>query len=535
MNFLIGGISLPFTESDSAFCRVAESKMKRAVDTAQFHFCVYKKSVDARKRDDIRFVCSVLAKTDTELTQKIVDKIKRAGFSVLDDNFVLPQIGNEKLPERPLVVGLGPAGMFCALLLSELGYAPIVIDRGGNVESRTAAYEKFCREQILDTENNIQFGAGGAGTFSDGKLTTRINDPRCSYVLKRLFEFGAPSEILVKAKPHVGTDVLKGVVGNIIKQIEKNGGEVIMNCRLEGLLKNTDGTLTAKTSKGEFPAGCAILAIGHSARDTYSMLMAEGCEIEAKPFSVGVRIEHLREDIDKATYGRFAGDPRLGAAEYNFSDTTGRGVYTFCMCPGGEVVAAATEDGGVVVNGMSHMARNGINSNSAIAVSVRREDYGGTAPLAINYQRELERAAFRAGAGAFTAPVQTVGDFLEGCVKNEPGRVLPTYMNGQNYRVTDIGSILPGYITEELRKGIISFGKRRQGFDAPDAVLTGLETRTSSPVRIIRRENFTSQNDDLVYPCGEGAGYAGGITSAAVDGIKVACAVIERFALPKLK
>ena len=339
----------------------------------------------------------------------------------------------------------------------------------------------------------------------------------------------------MKAKPHVGTDRLKTVVGNVIKEIEKRGGEVIMNCRLDGLSKNADGTLTAKTSKGDILAGCAVLATGHSARDTYSMLMSAGYAIEAKPFSVGVRIEHLRDDIDSATYGRFAGDPRLGAAEYNFSDTSGRGVYTFCMCPGGEVVAAATESGGVVVNGMSRMARDGRNSNSAIAVTVRREDYGGGVDNAINYQRTLERAAFEAGGGDFAAPIQTVGDFLSGCVKHEPSRVLPTYMNGNNCKLANIGNILPSYISEELKKGIVSFGKRRRGFDSPDAVLSGLETRTSSPVRILRRDDLTAETDALVYPCGEGAGYAGGITSAAVDGIRVACAVIERFSLPKNK
>ncbi len=533
MNFLINGISLPFKESDEAFLEAARRKMKRAADPAQFHFCVYRKSVDARRRDDIRFVCSILATTEGVLSNRDVENIKRAGFSEYEERFELPTAGKENLKARPLVVGLGPAGMFCSLILAEQGYEPIVIDRGGDVASRTAAYDRFCRERELDTENNIQFGAGGAGTFSDGKLTTRVNDPRCAYVLKRMHEFGAPDEILIKAKPHVGTDKLKTVVGNLVAKIEKLGGTVMMNCRMDGIIKNPDGTLTVKTSKGDILCGALVLATGHSARDTYSMLMSRGFSIESKPFSVGVRIEHLREDIDRSTYGEFAGDPRLGAAEYNFSDTTGRGVYTFCMCPGGEIVAAATENGGVVVNGMSNMARNGRNSNSAIAVSVRREDYGGSVEAAINYQRNLERAAFIAGGGDFSAPIQTVGDFLCGEAKHEPSRVIPTYMGGNAYRVTDIGKILPDYITEELKKGIISFAKRRKGFDAPDAVLSGLETRTSSPVRILRNEELTSDSDDLVYPCGEGAGYAGGITSAAVDGIRVATAIIGRFALPK--
>ena len=268
MRFLYGGISLPFTESDEAFCRSAEKKLSRFISTSRFRFYVYKKSVDARRRDDIKFVCSVMAETEAPLSPRVLQKIKEAGFSAFDDGFAVPTPGNEIIKARPLVVGLGPAGMFAALLLSEMGYAPIVIDRGGDVESRSRAYDKFCTEHILDYENNIQFGAGGAGTFSDGKLTTRINDPRCMYVLKRLYEFGAPAEILIKAKPHVGTDRLKTVVNNVIVKIKQNGGNVIMNCRFDGYRKNADGSLTVSTSTGELTVGCIVLATGHSARDT---------------------------------------------------------------------------------------------------------------------------------------------------------------------------------------------------------------------------------------------------------------------------
>ena len=361
MTFIYSNISLPFTESEESFCSIAKNKMKRAVGTAQFHFYIYKKSVDARRKDDIRFVCSVAAVTNCMLSDGQIRRITDAGFKKADQDEKETVYGSEMLFARPLVVGCGPAGMFCALALAEHGYRPILIDRGGNVESRTAAYSKFCSSRILDTENNIQFGAGGAGTFSDGKLTTRINDSKCSYVLNRLAEFGAPEDIRVKAKPHIGTDVLQKVVNNIIGQIEKLGGKVILNCKLESLKRNTDKTLTAHTSKGDIVCGCLVLATGHSARDTYAMLMQKGFDLVSKPFSVGVRIEHLQKELDIATYGNFAGDPRLGAAEYNFSDTTGRGVYTFCMCPGGEVVAATSENGGVVVNGMSHHARDGRN------------------------------------------------------------------------------------------------------------------------------------------------------------------------------
>ncbi len=533
MRFLLNGLSLAYTASEAEFIDIAKRRMKRVADPARFHFCVYKRSIDARRRGDIRFVCSVLASANDRLTAKEVEKLIALGFRPHDDSLPKLTFGAEKLVGRPLVVGGGPAGMFCALMLAEHGFRPILIDRGGSVAERAAAYERFCRDGVLDTENNIQFGAGGAGTFSDGKLTTRINDPRCSYVLKRLHEQGAPDDILVKAKPHIGTDLLRRVVESIYDRIRDNGGEIFLSCRLDRIVHNSDGGLTAITSKGDINCGCAVLATGHSARDTYMMLLSEGFTLEAKPFSVGVRIEHLREDIDRALYGDAAGDPRLGHAEYNFSDTAGRGVYTFCMCPGGEVVGGATEQGGVVVNGMSCRARDAVNSNAALAVTVNREDYGGSVEKAIEYQRSLERAAYDAGKGSFTAPVQTVGDFLADKCVSEPTRVQPSYMGGGRCRVADLSKVLPHYITAELRSGIVGFAKKLQGFDSPTALLTGVETRTSSPVRIIRGEGLTAPGHELIYPCGEGAGYAGGITSAAVDGIRVAEGIIGRFALPK--
>ena len=529
MKFLLNGISLAFTENEGEFCRIAKSKMKRAADVAQFHFCVYKRSVDARKKDDIRFVCSVLAISKTELSEKQIEKILACGFVKAPEDPSFEINGKENMKGRPLIVGCGPAGLFCALLLSEKGYRPIVIDRGGDVFSRQAAYKKFCEEHILDKENNIQFGAGGAGTFSDGKLTTRINDPYCSYVLEKLKALGAPDDVTLKAKPHIGTDILAVVVSNAVEKIRENGGEVIFNCRYEGHTKNPDGSLRAKTSHGDMDCACIVLAVGHSARDTYTLLKRDGFSLEAKPFSVGVRIEHLREDIDRALYGKHAGDPRLGAGEYNFSDTRQRGVYTFCMCPGGSVVAAATEDGGVVVNGMSSRGRDLANSNSAIAVTVLREDYGGTVEKAIAFQRKLERAAFAAGGGDYRAPIQTVGDFLNGNFGTEPTRVQPSYMGGNNCSLANLTDYMPEFVSDGLKRGITSFGKRLSGFDSQAALLTGFETRTSSPVRILRGETLTSLSDPLVYPCGEGAGYAGGITSAAVDGLRVANAILCRF------
>ncbi len=533
MRFLLNGLSLAYTASEAEFIDMAKRKMKPIADPTQFHFCVYKRSVDARRRTDIRFVCSILATTEARLSHTTIEKLASRGFRLFEESMGEIREGNEQLANRPLVVGGGPAGMFCALMLAERGYRPILIDRGGAVADREAAYKRFCRDGVLDTENNIQFGAGGAGTFSDGKLTTRINDPRCTYILKRLREFGAPEDISVKAKPHIGTDLLRRVVENIYDKIRAAGGDIHLGCRLERITENKDGGLTAVTSNGDISCGCAVLAIGHSARDTYITLMDAGFSLEAKPFSVGVRIEHLREDIDRALYGDAAGDPRLGHAEYNFSDTTGRGVYTFCMCPGGEVVGGATEQGGVVVNGMSCRARDSVNSNAALAVTVNREDYGGNVISAIEYQRRLERAAYEQGGGDFAAPVQTVGDFLSDICVNEPTKVRPSYLGGDKFRIAPLSSVLPKYITDELKRGIVGFGKRLSGFDSPTAVLTGVETRTSSPIRILRGERLTAPGHDLIYPCGEGAGYAGGITSAAVDGIRVAEEIIGKFAIPK--
>jgi uncharacterized FAD-dependent dehydrogenase len=376
------------------------------------------------------------------------------------------------------------------------------------------------------------FGAGGAGTFSDGKLVTRISDPLCSYVFERFCDFGAPNEIIYKAKPHIGTDLLQGIVARILSRIDECGGKVIYNCRLNSFVENADGSITANTTKGEMSASSIVLAIGHSARDTYKFLNDSEYSLIAKPFSVGVRVEHLRTDIEKALYGNSAGDPILGAAEYALSDTSsGRGVYTFCMCPGGEVIAAASEEGGVVVNGMSHHARDLKNSNAAVAVSVLPEDYDGTPMGAIEFQRNLERRAFSLGGGNYTAPIELLGDFMESKTTgfNMPSVVEPSYTRSMT-AVTDISAVFPEFVNNELKRGFSSFGRKLQGFDSPHAVLTAVESRTSSPIRILRNEIGIALGHSSVYPCGEGAGYAGGITSAAVDGIKTALHIMKRFA-----
>jgi len=535
-NILIGGIRVSPDTAEHAVIEQAKRTIKRAgMSGCDLSFRLYKKSVDARHKDDVRLVCTVLAETSQPLSEAQKQHLSRLENVRLaeQETLHLPR-GEQAMPGRPLVVGMGPAGLFCALILAENGYAPILIDRGDSVADRVRAVERFSDVGALDTDSNIQFGAGGAGTFSDGKLVTRISDPRCSYVLSRLHDFGAPDEILTRAKPHVGTDVLRRVVDRMLTRIAQSGGEVHYRTRLDGITEHADGTLTAHTNRGDIACAALVLALGHSARDTYRMLIQKGFAIEPKPMSIGVRIEHLQADIDRALYGDFAGHPALGPAEYALSDTrSSRGIYTFCMCPGGQVVAAASEEGGVVVNGMSHHARDGKNANCAVAVSVGPDDYeavdGNLALGAIAYQRAIEQAAFRAGGEDYAAPIQTVGDFMEGRVGHEPTRVVPTYRGGKHVRVCDLASVLPNYVTEGLRYGLAAFDRKIRGFAAPDAVLSAPETRTSAPVRILRNEQGAAIGHEGIYPCGEGAGYAGGITSAAVDGIRTAQAIMARF------
>ncbi|MBQ3483564.1 MAG: hypothetical protein IJA78_05250 [Clostridia bacterium] len=530
--FLIPNVRAPFDAPEDEVLRIAKAKMKRVCSSAAgLHFRLYKKSFDARQKSAILQVCTVRVSAKEPVCVR-EDALVRAGVRVFTE--AVPEIthGTEPLNSRPLVVGMGPAGLFCALLLAEQGYCPILIDRGDGVAARAAATERFRTGGALDTESNIQFGAGGAGTFSDGKLVTRVNDPLCSYVLQRLVEFGAPAEVLTRAKPHVGTDILRRVVEGLLARIETLGGTVLYRTRLDEFTEESGG-VRAATSAGELHVGALVLAIGHSARDTFAMLMRHALALEPKPFSVGVRIEHLRADIDRALWGDAAGHPALGAAEYALSDTTlARGVYTFCMCPGGEVVTAASEEGGVVVNGMSYHARDGLNSNAAVAVSVSPSDVGGSITDSIEFQRRLERAAFAAGGGDFAAPVQTVGDFLEGKQGTAPSRIQPTYGGGR-VRTADLHAVLPSFVTEILAAGLHSFDRKLAGFAAPDAVLTGVETRTSSPLRILRGAARTALGHDRIYPAGEGAGYAGGITSAALDGLSTALAIMARFAPPK--
>lgn len=536
---LIKDVRLPITEKSVSATDFALKKAytlfgRDSVGSA----AIYKKSVDARRRDGISVVYSVAVEVcslpDTSLLEK-------EGISVIADTELEIVRGEKPLTERPVIVGNGPAGMFCALVLAENGYRPIVIERGDAVENRVSAVDGFYRTRILDTESNVQFGAGGAGTFSDGKLVTRINDSRCRYVLKRFADFGAPEDILTLAKPHIGTDKLVGVVSALNKRIVELGGEIRYRTSLTGIVRASDGTVTAvKTTGGDIPCGAVVLATGNSARDIYTYLLGSGYNIIEKPLSVGVRIEHLRSEVENALFGsalmsKAATDSELkallGHAEYAYSYRTDeRAAYTFCMCPGGEVVCGSSEAGGVVVNGMSRFARDGRNSNCAVCVSVTPEDaksYGGT----MEFCRSLERRAYEMGGGDFCAPIQTVGDFISGNTKlSEPTKVIPTYMaDSKNVKVARLDKLFPQFVSDMLKKGIKRFSGYMKGFDAPYAVLTAPETRTSAPYRILRDEGGASPDAPNLYPCGEGAGYAGGITSSAVDGIKIAQKIMSVY------
>lgn len=528
--FVVNNVKLSVNASVEEAFFIAKRKLASiGISDNNLEFSIYKKSVDARNKNDIKLVYSISCRGNVH--NMSARKGKDSDISLVNEQ-ILPEIthGEEKLSSPPLIVGAGPAGLFAALLLAEKGYKPIIIERGGSVTERKITTARFNELGILDTNTNIQFGAGGAGTFSDGKLVTRINDPMSSYVLKKLVEFGAPDEILYLARPHVGTDVLSTVIDKIIDEIERLGGKILYHTKYINSVERR-GESFAVTNNGEIPYGALILAIGHSARDTYKTLIENNFHVEGKPFSVGMRIEHLASDIDSAMYGKFAGHKNLGHAEYNLSHNTKvRGVYTFCMCPGGEVVAAASEEGGVVVNGMSNHARSGANSNSAVVCSIFKEDYGSSPEKAIEFQRKIERAAFLAAGSDYSAPIVTVGDFLSDKAISEPTDVIPTYRGGVKTKIITPETYLPGFVCGAIKNALSDFDRKIKGFAAPTAILTGAETRTSAPVRITRdADTRIAIGTKNIYPCGEGAGYAGGITSAAIDGIKTAYAVIEKY------
>jgi uncharacterized FAD-dependent dehydrogenase len=496
-------------------------------------YSIFRRSFDARKKQAIALIYHL----DVETTQEgeILRRLRGNPHvgPAPDTSYRFLTQAPAALPSRPIVIGMGPCGLFAGLLLAEMGFRPIILERGKQVRERTVDTFGLWRRRILDPESNVQFGEGGAGTFSDGKLYSQIKDPghRGRKVLTEFVEAGAPPEILFVNKPHIGTFRLVKMVETMRAKIESLGGEIRFQSRVEDLMIEEGKLRGVILNDGQhLPADHVILAVGHSARDTFQMLLNRGVAMEPKPFSIGFRIEHPQSLIDRCRFGPQAGNPLLGAADYKLVHhcRNGRSVYSFCMCPGGTVVAAASEPGRVVTNGMSQYSRDERNANSGIVVGITPEDYssgedpGG--PLAgVEFQRRWEARAFELGGGTYDAPGQLVGDFLAGRPSTDFGAILPSYRPG--VRLGDLSASLPDYAIEAIREALPAFDRQIKGFAMRDAVLTGVETRTSSPVRIPRNEDFQSLNTEGLYPAGEGAGYAGGILSAGVDGIKVAEAV----------
>ena len=524
----VGNLSLPLDYRPEDLPAAVAAKLRlqpRDVLSVQ----PVRRSVDARDKADVHFVMTADAALRNEAA--CLKRLK-PGLAAPAPSERHPDIPRARFDQRPLVVGAGPAGLFCALTLAMAGARPILVERGRAVEDRTRDVAALQTDAILDPESNVQFGEGGAGAFSDGKLTTGTKSPWQRFVLETLVACGAPEDILWRAKPHVGTDRLKGTVANLRREIIRLGGEVRFSTRLvrlETRMAHVTGAWLADAD-GEtlLETGTVFLCIGHSARDTLTQLYRDGVRMVQKPFAMGVRVEHPQSLVDRAQYGPAAGHPALGAAEYKMNVHTpdGRGVYTFCMCPGGEVIASASQPGGVVTNGMSLHARDGANANAALLVGVNPEDFADDHPLAgFTLQRQIEKAAFAAGGGDFRAPAQTVGDFLKQRETRAFGSVTPTYRPGVT--PADLRAVLPDFILRDLRYAIPRMNGILNGFALPDAVLTGAETRSSSPVRLPREKDGRAVDLDGLYPCGEGAGYAGGIMSAATDGIQAALNAIH--------
>lgn len=485
---------------------------------------IVKESIDARR--GIVFVYTIRLDIDES---KVLKRSKVPYTSVTPSEKPTIRPGDQKLRSRPVIIGFGPAGIFAALELAKNGYAPIVFEQGSDVDRRTKEVELFWTQGILDTSSNVQFGEGGAGAFSDGKLTTRIKDPNAGEVIRTLHRFGAPEEILYANKPHIGTDILVEVVKNIRREIIRSGGEIHFNAKLQDIILQEGAVHQILVNDELIETEVLILAIGHSSRETFRLLHKKGIEIRKKPFAVGFRIEHPQLVIDKAQFKENYDHPKLRSSEYHLTHMSSedRGCYTFCMCPGGRVIASSSGEDQVVVNGMSYHARDLVNANSAILCSVSPDDFADHPLSAMEFQEEIEHKAFLMGGGDYFAPVQLVGDYLERRMTEQIGGVIPSYQPG--YRFARLDTIYPEHIYRSLSEAICAMGNKLNGFSMSDAVLTGVETRTSSPIRIVRDEKGESVNTYGLYPCGEGAGYAGGIVSAAVDGIRAAISIIQKY------
>ncbi len=523
-------INAPINYNDEWLTEYIAAKLKIAPKEL-VGLTLLKKSVDARKKDDIHFVLSVAFDLTDKKREKELLKHNKKLSVYTPQVWKAPAAGS--LKKRPIVVGFGPAGMFAALYLAQCGVKPIVLERGDDADRRGEKVKLFCKTGVLDEESNVQFGEGGAGTFSDGKLTTGINSPLTFTVFSELVRHGAPREIMYQSKPHIGTDKLRETVKSIRRDIIAMGGEVIFGARFNDFALTGSKICSASYIKDNteytVETDSIILACGHSARDVFYLMRDKGIMLEQKNFSVGMRIEHTQEQLNRSMYGEYYAEKALGAADYKLAVhlPNGRGVYSFCMCPGGSVIASSSEKESIVTNGMSNFARDGKNANSALLVGVVPSDFGSNEITAgIEFQRKIERAAFFAAGADYSAPVTTLGAFTENTLPRSFGKTEPSYRPGTRFVRPE--EYLPEFVCSSLRCALGLFGRKISCFKDPDAVLTGPETRSSSPIRITRSNDLQSVSAAGLYPCGEGAGYAGGIVTAAIDGIKCAMAVMGR-------